>query len=108
MAETFKETAGLALEIETLDPSLASHTNLKVWYIPPQADGDRGLLANALSVSAVAVAGIKGSSVAQNSPITVIKGIYTYWCESDNPAGLHCVSPAFDFFVISRELPERA
>jgi hypothetical protein len=108
MAETLKETAGLALEIETLDPSLASHTNLKVWYIPPQANGDRGLLANALPVLAIAVAGLKGNSVAQGTPITIVKGIYTYWCESDNPAGLHCVSPAFDLFVIGRETPEHA
>jgi hypothetical protein len=95
LANQLFETAHLILVIDTKDSSLGSHTNKKMWTVPPKADGTAGDLANAVSYPFTAIAGLNGDSAAQSDPILLIKGAWRYWAESDNPAGLHCVSPPF-------------
>lgn len=102
MASRFVETQDLILEVETGDSTLPNHLNRKIWYIEPNEDGTQGLEEDAVSVDAEAVAGDSGDSVNQGEAITLIPGVYSFWSESDDVTGLHCVSPAHQVLVEQR------
>lgn len=101
MSARFVEGSDVFFEIETGDSTLGSHTGLTMWYIPPNADGSHGDPSTKLSVSGTAIAGESGNSVNQGASVNLIFGLYSFWSESNNPSGKHCVSPAFD--VISEK-----
>src|SRR6184192_532597 len=88
MPDVFQQTADLLLEIETEDSTLSMHTNLLIWYVPPMAAGKPGVIADKVSIAGTAVPGLSGNSVNRGAPITLRKGPYVYWSESDNTIGL--------------------
>lgn len=100
--DRYVETQGLAFEVETKDTTLSAHTNKRIYYIPPKADGTAGAIADVLFVSGTAIAGITGNSVNQGTPVTLIYGVYSFWSESTNAAGVPCVSPAMGLVVEKR------
>lgn len=99
MSDQLRETAGLILEVETLDSTLSSHTSPRIVYIPPTAAGKEGDIANKVEVAGTAVAGLRGNSVMQSPPIILIPGPYKYWSASTNPGGVPRLSPVLLLFV---------
>lgn len=102
MTDRFVETAGLIIGVETGDPTLSSHSNRKIYYIPPNSDGTKGPIENAVSVNASAVAGENGNSQAESTAIILTAGVLVFWAESTNPGGVPCASPAFEVLVEKR------
>lgn len=107
MPELFQAGQEIFLEIETKDSTLSSHTNRKIWYVLPTSDGKPGDVATAISLAGTAIAGLNGNSVNQGTSITLTAGPLRYWSESDNPAGGHCESPAFEIIVDPRGFVRR-
>lgn len=102
MTNRFFQSQHLIFEVDTLDSNLSSHTNRRIYYIPPNANGTAGDISTVQYVAGTAVAGISGNSVNQGAEITLAFGVYVFWSESDNPSNKHCVSPAFEVLVEKR------
>ncbi len=100
--DRYVETAGLIIQVETGDPTLSSHSNRKIWYIPPTSGGLKGDISTALSVAATAVAGENGASISQGAVIILTAGLLVFWAESTNTGGVPCISPAFEAAVEKR------
>ena len=100
--DRYVETQGLAFEVETEDTTLSTHTNKRIYYIPPKTDGTPGDIANVLFVSGTAVAGLFGNSVNQGTPVILIHGVYSFWSESISSGGVQRVSPASGLIVEKR------
>lgn len=102
MADRFVESQAVKLEVETGDSTFSTHTNKKVYYIPPTTEGLAGVIESVLNVAGTAVPGETGNSVNQGASITLIAGVYAFWSESDDGSGGHCVSPASEMIVEKR------
>lgn len=100
MPEFFQAGQGIYLEVETKDATLPGHSNRKVWYIPPTADGRPGDISTALALVGTAVAGLNGNSVNQSTLLILTAGPLRYWSESDNPLGIHCESDRVSEIIV--------